>query len=414
MRIQKCKGTCDLSPEDMRRFRQIESVFRNICLAWDYQEIKTPTIEYLHLFTSAGTLTPGTLSKVYSFLDWDGWSGERVVLRPDGTIPVARAYIDDMSAQKLARLFYVTSIFIFEETGKETREKWQCGVELIGADSTTADIELITVAMETLKSLGLKNIELKLSHAGIIRALLTGFGLSNEEQSKVFDQVLDGDATILNQLRDRAPELARLLTPLLDLKGESSGFLKNLKAVFTQKLPEFRPALDNFIAVTDMLTSMGQPYEIDIASGRGFEYYTGLIFQLIAGKVKVGGGGRYNALIPLMGGGNVPASGFALYIDPLMKLIRLPRTVVDKILVTVQDEQTGSMQSAFDVMKRLHEAGFVTSLDLNIKEKQAYKWRLEIRRKAPRFILSSSTGQSKQEVGTINAVLKLLGGQRAR
>ena len=87
MRVQKCKGTCDLSTEEMRRFRLIEGAFRESCVKWGYQEVRTPTIEYLHLFTSTGTLTPSTLGKVYSFLDWDGWSGERVVLRPEGTIP---------------------------------------------------------------------------------------------------------------------------------------------------------------------------------------------------------------------------------------------------------------------------------------------------------------------------------------
>jgi len=81
MRVQKCKGTRDLSPEEMVRFRLIEGVFRDCCFKWGYREVRTPTIEYLHLFTSAGTLTPGMLGKVYSFLDWDGWSGERVVLR---------------------------------------------------------------------------------------------------------------------------------------------------------------------------------------------------------------------------------------------------------------------------------------------------------------------------------------------
>jgi histidyl-tRNA synthetase len=414
MRIQKCKGTRDLPPEEMRRFRQIESVFRNICLKWGYQEIRTPTIEYLHLFTSTGTLTPSTLSKVYSFLDWDGWSGERVVLRPDGTIPVARLYIDSATKEKLARLFYVTNIFIFEETGKETREKWQCGVELIGADSTTADVELITIALETLKNIGLENVELKLSHAGIIRALLTGFGLSPEEQGNVFDQILDGNVAILNRLRARTPELARLLTPLLDLKGESSGFLKNLKAVFSHNLPEFTPALDNFIAIADLLTAMEQKYEIDIASGRGFEYYTGLIFQLFAGEVKVGGGGRYNALIPLMGGGNIPASGFALYLDPLIGLIESPRATAERILVTVPDEQPRLMKSAFQAIKQLHESGFVASLNLNTKAKETYKWRLEVRPKAPRFVLSSKSGKRQQEVATIDDVLKLLGGQRAR
>jgi len=97
MRVQRCKGTRDLSPDEMARFRLIEAVFRDRCLRWGYQEVRTPTIEYLHLFTSAGTLTPSMLGKVYSFLDWDGWSGERVVLRPDGTIPIARLYIDTMS-----------------------------------------------------------------------------------------------------------------------------------------------------------------------------------------------------------------------------------------------------------------------------------------------------------------------------
>ena len=102
MRVQRCKGTRDLSPGEMAGFRLIEGVFRGCCLKWGYKEVRTPTLEYLHLFTSTGTLTPSMLSKVYSFLDWDGWSGERVVLRPDGTIPVARLYIDTMEEKELA------------------------------------------------------------------------------------------------------------------------------------------------------------------------------------------------------------------------------------------------------------------------------------------------------------------------
>ena len=123
MSAQRCKGTRDLSPDEMRGFRLIEGVFRDGCLKWGYEEVKTPTLEYLHLFTSTGTLTPSRLHKVYSFLDWDGWSGERVVLRPDGTIPIARLYIDTMAERELAKLFYVTNVFSFEETGEEARER---------------------------------------------------------------------------------------------------------------------------------------------------------------------------------------------------------------------------------------------------------------------------------------------------
>ncbi len=322
MRVQRCKGTRDLSPEEMRRFRLIEGAFRDCCLNGGYEEVRTPTLEYLHLFTSTGTLTPGTLGKVYSFLDWDGWSGERVVLRPDGTIPVARLYIDTMEDKELAKLFYVTNIFIFEETGKETRERWQCGAELIGAGSTIADVELITLALEVLRRLGLEDIELRLSHAGLIRTLLSRFGLTPEEQASVFDQILDGDAAVLARLKARTPELGRALTPLLDLKGQSPGFLRNLKAMFNQDLPEFEPPLNNFIDIVDLLDTLGHSYQIDIASGRGFEYYSGVIFQLFAGEERVGGGGRYDALIPLMDGRDIPASGFALYLDPLMDLVK--------------------------------------------------------------------------------------------
>src|SRR3970040_1133113 len=107
MRVQRSKGTQDLSPGEMRRFRLIEGVFRDCCLKWGYEEVRTPTIEYLHLFTSAGTLTPSRLSRVYSFLDWDGWSGERVVLRPDGTIPIARLSMEAQTEAHLARVLYI-------------------------------------------------------------------------------------------------------------------------------------------------------------------------------------------------------------------------------------------------------------------------------------------------------------------
>ena len=111
--MQRCKGTRDLLPEDMLRFQEVVEVFRSSCLAWGYREVKTPTLEYLHLFTATGTLTPSMLHKVYSFLDWDGWSGERVVLRPEATIPAARLYVDNLSTKPLAKLSYLENIFSF-------------------------------------------------------------------------------------------------------------------------------------------------------------------------------------------------------------------------------------------------------------------------------------------------------------
>jgi histidyl-tRNA synthetase len=378
----------------------------------DYEEVRTPTLEYLHLFTSTGTLTPGRLSRVYSFLDWDGWSGERVVLRPDGTIPIARLYVDTMSEREVAKLFYITNVFIFEETGKETREKWQCGVELIGTGSTLADVELIALAMAVLKKLGLKDIELRLSHAGLIRVLLTRFGLSPEEQTKVFDQILDGDGTSLEKLKIENPELGKTLLPLLGLKGESSGFLKNMRTVLNQALPELEPPFNNFIEVTDLLESLGCHYQVDIASGRGFEYYTGVIFQLFAQGKQVGGGGRYDALLPLLGGKDTPASGFALYLDDLMELIKLAtceQPLASTVLIRVESQTDAVLKEAFSLVSYLHEAGYVAEIYLGGEEPAALRWRINIQEKAPAFVVTDVIKHKKFKAQNGDEVLSVLG-----
>ncbi|MEE9399979.1 MAG: ATP phosphoribosyltransferase regulatory subunit [Dehalococcoidales bacterium] len=409
MRVQRCKGTRDLSPDDMIRFRLIEGIFRECCLKWGYREVRTPTIEYLHLFTSAGTLTPSMLGKVYSFLDWDGWSGERVVLRPDGTIPIARLYIDTVADKSLAKLFYVANTFIFEETGEKTRERWQCGTELIGTASPLTDAELILLALEIAKKLKLEGVKLRLSHAGLIKALLVKLGLSPEEQTKIFDQILDGNGEALARIKSDKPDLENVLFPLLNLKGKSSGFLKNLKALSVQSLPEAEPYLNNFINIVDILEELGCKYQIDIASGASFEYYTGVIFQLFMGKEKIGGGGRYDALIPAMGGGDIPASGFALYIDRLMGLIKpemLTKSVTQRILVKAEKEDV--VKEAFGAASRLHEAGYTAEINPGDRELADLRWTVNVQSTKPFFVLTDCVSRKKFETQTIGEVLVLL------
>ncbi len=409
MRVKRCKGFRDLAPEEMSKFRQIEIAFRDCCLRWGYREVRTPTLEYLYLFTATGTLTPGRLNRVYSFLDWDGWSGERVVLRPDGTIPVARLYIDSMAEQGLAKLFYVTNVFAFEETGQESREGWQGGAELIGVNSAIADVELLALALDVLQSLGLEDIKVRLSHAGLVRAILAELELGPGEQMRIFDQLLDGDTEVLSRLKPDKPELVEALTVLLGMKGKPSGFLKNVKALFSQKLPELESPLDNFIAITDLVQALGYDCQIDLASGKGFEYYTGVIFHLFIGEENIGGGGRYDALISLMGEKDTPAAGFALYLDRLMKLVK-PEASAEpmpkRILVRVAPEV---MKEGFSIASHLREVGYVTELALGGEEAASYDFILEVQSKPPRFVLSDKVGGKKSRVESIAGVLDLLG-----
>src|SRR4051812_11280072 len=178
---QVARGMRDLPPHEMARVRQVEDAFAATCAGWGYREIRTPVIEHLHLFTSAGTLSPQTLDRVYSFLDWDGWSGERVVLRPDSTIPAARLYAEHLDGGRIAKLFYSQNVFRFTDD-ESSREEWQCGVELIGETGRAGDVELAFLAVDVARAAGLHDITLTLSHASIVRSVLAAAGMTGDEQ----------------------------------------------------------------------------------------------------------------------------------------------------------------------------------------------------------------------------------------
>jgi len=316
-----------------------------------------------------------------------------------------------MPEKELAKLFYVTNVFVFEETGKETRERWQCGAELIGAGSTTADVELVILALEVLKRLGLEDVELRLSHAGLIKALLMKFGLSPGEQSKIFDQMLDGDAEVLAKLREQIPALDRTLAPLLELNGRSSGFLRNMKALSGTDLPELKPALDAFADITDLLEILGCRYQIDITSGRDFEYYTGVMFQLLIGGVPVGGGGRYDALIPLMGGRDVPASGLALYLDRLMNVIKtdtLASPSAQRVLIKAESTGAAVLKEVFRLANLLHETGYAAEVYLGGQKPADFRWSVAVQGQAPLFVLTDRAENKKVKAQSVDEVLALL------
>ena len=315
----RCRGMRDMLPPEMRRFRRIEQAFREVCQGWGYEEIRTPTIEHLHLFTSAGTLSPQMLGRVYSFLDWDGWSGERVVLRPDSTIPAARLYVEEMSDRKAAKLFYVQNVFRFAQ-GDESREDWQCGVELIGDTQPEGDVELILMGSEVLQRLGLKP-DLRLSDPGLLRALLARAGFDMTEQLALYDRILDGDLDALDEVQERLPDSGVSLRALLASEGEGVPYLNNLRSALLPTVPELARPLDELTAVAEVLTQSGCSYRISPALVRNFEYYTGPVFHFLLDGQKAGGGGRYDALISLVGESSAPASGFALDVSLLTELL---------------------------------------------------------------------------------------------
>jgi histidyl-tRNA synthetase len=396
MKTDRCKGMRDLLPEDMAKFRRVEEVFRRCSSRSGYEEVRTPTLEYLHLFTAVGTLTPAMLGRVYSFLDWDGWSGERVVLRPEGTIPAARLYAENLTEVKTCRLSYVGNIFTFEETGKESREQWQCGVELIGPSQPSADAEIVMLAVEVLNELGLGRPEVRLSHAGLIKALIGELGVDATEQTHIFDQVLEGNIKALGEVDTVNAELKKAISFLLDVKGNSPGFIQNIRALLGDSLAGLELSLNDLTQIAEHLDAVQCPYQIDVASGRGFEYYTGAMFQFHIGGKRIGGGGRYDDLISLVGGPHVPASGFALFIGQIMDLLKVGEPTPPTIMVRVEESSASCLKTCSTIARSLREAGYEAILDHGEAESGDCQWVVTVLGKDRFRLVDQPTGRERE------------------
>jgi histidyl-tRNA synthetase len=181
---------------------------------------------------------------------------------------------------------------------------------------------------------------------------------------------------VLVDITGENPELEKQLQLLFGIKGSSPGFVENLRSVCAPSLPTLEPSLDELARIANLLTGLGFGYQIDFTSGRGFEYYTGIIFGFYSSGRRLGGGGRYDELIPLVGGGSVCASGFALYIDELMDLVKeMPRR--ERILVKPKDGE--GLRDTLEVARLLRGAGYIAEFDLGYKETSDFRWIVDMR-----------------------------------
>ena len=157
-----------------------------------------------------------------------------------------------------------------------------------------------------------------------------------------------------------------------------------------------KPQIDDFVYIADALKGLRVKYQIDIASVRGFEYYTGVIFQVFVNDEKVGAGGRYDALIPAMGGKNTPASGVALYLDRLMQFVNPDQIErpAQKIWLKMTPD---ALQIGLGVADFLRESGYIVKNDLGGKGPGDVQWKLEVGKQKPLFKLTeTATGKSWQ------------------
>lgn len=310
------RGTKDVLPEETAKWRYIKTVARQVLNSFGYEEIIAPMFEHTDLFTRGIGETSDIVTKeMYTFLDKKGRS---LTLRPEGTAGVVRAYLQNglYTLPAPVKLFYIGSMFRYErpQAGRY-REHVQVGVEAFGSNSAYLDAEVIAAVVTIFAKLGLTGLTTQLNSIGCkeCRPKYTEF---------LRKHFIKNNSGLCENCKVRAEK-----NPLriLDCKEESCK-----KIVNEGKLPKMNEYLcgncvSHFDGLKDGLKILKVNYKLNDSLVRGFDYYTGTVFEVhsekLGAQTAIMGGGRYNNLVDEFGGEKTPAVGFGFGLERLVSVI---------------------------------------------------------------------------------------------
>lgn len=338
--IQIPRGTQDILPKDSYKWQFIEDILKDVCEKYNYQEIRTPIFESTDLFVRAvGDTTDIVNKEMYTFKD----KGDRsMTLRPEGTAPVVRSYIENKmygDPNQPIKVFYNQPMFRYERQQKgRYRQFVQFGVEAIGVEDPLIDVEILSMLMAFYESFGLKDLELHINSIG-------DFDSRKEYQKALqehFRPSIDEFCSDCQSRIDSNP------MRILDCKKDKNHPLMATAPKITDYLNE--ESLSYYEKVKSQLDKIGIKYVEDPNLVRGLDYYTHTAFELMSTSDGFGsittlaGGGRYNGLVEMLDGPKETGIGFALSIERLLLAleaegieIKNPHTL-DLYVVTIGEE----------------------------------------------------------------------------
>jgi histidyl-tRNA synthetase len=355
--IQAPRGTFDVLPEEAARRELLESHAKRILAAAGYGRIETPTFEATELFArGVGEGTDIVQKEMYTF---DDSGGRSLTLRPEGTAPVCRAYIEH-GMHKLpqpVKLWYLSSFYRSEAPQKgRYRQFWQVGAEAIGSGAPETDAELIVLLAELLEAVGVKDTTLLLSSLGTpetraeYRQELAAYLRANEER-------------LSPEVRGRID-----INPMRAFDATDAGTRETMAAA-----PKLLDRLsdddtEHFAQVRALLDEAGMAYRIDPTLVRGLDYYTRTLFEFssaaLGAQSGVAGGGRYDRLIEQLEGPPTPASGWAAGVERMLLAAGELPTAPEPVDLYVALAKPDCGPIAFELSREARRAGLSAQLEL--------------------------------------------------
>lgn len=351
--VQKVRGMRDILPDEQKYFQYLSKTFEESCGQTGFKKVYTPTVEQTALFVrTVGKGTDIISKEMYSFKDK---SGKPICLRPEGTAPVARAYLEGgmTSLPQPVKLYYEMPMFRYDrpQAGRY-REHWQFGAEVLGGKAPTIDVTVIALALRTIKSVGLSDVSLQINSIGCpscrpkYRKILTEYLKENEKKL----------------CKDCKKRLKSNPLRAIDCKQPSC-------IAIADEAPQTINHLcstchEHFRTILEYLDEIDIMYDLNHRLVRGLDYYTRTVFEIWTegegGQNALGGGGRYDGLTELLGGKSVTGIGFGLGADRIVaemqkQEVKVPQTRTADIFVAQLGDE--AKKKCFKILFNLRNAG---------------------------------------------------------
>jgi histidyl-tRNA synthetase len=328
------KGTRDTVSPEVEKWQFAERLAREVCAIYGYAEIRTPLFEATEVFArSIGELTDIVSKQMYTFTDA---SGQSVTLRPEGTAPVVRAFVESGADREpdITKWYYIGPMFRYERPQKgRYRQFSQFGIEVLGTENPAVDAEVIEVLIQFLESAGIRDYELQLNSVGCKNC--------RPKYAEALRAALQ--ARKAEMCADCQERIERNPLRVLDCKVEADQpIIDSLPAMDDYLDQECK---DHFVKTQYYIRLSGIEFVRNKRLVRGLDYYTKTTFEVTAAGLgaqnSVAGGGRYDALVEEFGGKPTKAIGFALGLDRL--ILAMPETSTEAsgiraLIVALDDE----------------------------------------------------------------------------
>lgn len=358
------RGTHDVLPQDAYKWKFVFDTAANTAKVFGYKQIRFPVFEDTALFTRAiGETTDIVEKEIYTFKDK---AGRLLTLTPEGTASTARAYIQH-NIQGMWKVFYLAPVFRYErpQSGRY-RQHYQFGIEAIGSIDPALDVEVMSLAINYYKALGMKNLFLSLNSIGcpVCRKAYKEYLVDafKERTENLCSEC--GKRLYKNPLR------------LIDCKSvKCKDQIKNIDRITDYLCGECKIHFDT---VKKYLEKINIPYKLDPFIVRGLDYYTKTVFEVISESLgaqnTLCGGGRYDGLIKELGGRDTPAIGFGAGIERAVlaltqDAIEMPKDDEADIFIIVIGENVSD--EAIDVLYKLRAENICSQMSYEKKSVKA-------------------------------------------